>query len=106
MKSTPGLGGFKAIGHCRNRQKLKVHRFTNNLQGLQDGNGERLLLKSYSMKCFTFWENIKKLSICVNRELRINCKHMSWHGVIQHTFVPICKYLLGQKTSTLCQRVK
>ena len=33
-------------------QKKKVHRFTNNLQGLQ--NGKRLLLKYYSMKCFTF----------------------------------------------------
>ena len=30
---------------------------------VKDGNGERLLLKYYSMKCFTFWENIKTISI-------------------------------------------
>ena len=35
--------------------KIKVHRFTNNfLTGFTEGNGERLLLKYYSMKCFTF----------------------------------------------------
>ena len=35
------------------RVNRKVHRFTKNLQGLE-GNGERLLLKYCSMKCFTF----------------------------------------------------
>ena len=47
---------FKAIIHFRYRRKKKVHRFT----GFTEGNGERLL---FSMKCFTFWENIKTISI-------------------------------------------
>ena len=54
---------FKAIGHFRYKQKLKVHRFKNNLQGLQKVMVKRPLLIYYSMKCFTFWENIKTISI-------------------------------------------
>ena len=45
----------KAIIHFRYRKK-KVHRFTNNLHGLQ---------KYCSIKCFTFWENIKTTLILV-----------------------------------------
>ena len=47
---------LKPLDTFGTENKLKVHRFTNNLQGL-------LLLKYYSMKCFTFWENIKTISI-------------------------------------------
>ena len=46
---------FKAIIHFRNKQINK------RLIGLTECHGERLLLKYCSMKCFTFWENIKTI---------------------------------------------
>ena len=45
-------------------EKKKVHRFT-------EGSGEILLLKYYSMKCFTFLENSKTISILVNENYGI-----------------------------------
>ena len=48
------LISIKAIGHFLNRT----------LRGFTEGNGERLPLKYYSMKCFTFLEIIQnQLSI-------------------------------------------
>ena len=48
--------------------KLKVHRFTNRRYV-----GEWLPLKYYSMKCFTFWENILMLILdnCFKNQLSI-----------------------------------
>ena len=48
----------------------KVHWFTNNL--------EFNLLKCYSMKCFSFWENIKTIINSRYRELQLYFKYMSW----------------------------
>ena len=68
---------FKAIIHFRYRRKKKVHRFT----GFTEGNGERLLLKYYSMKCFTFWENIKTISILDSENYGFILNTiMSWHS--------------------------
>ena len=53
---------FKAIIHFRYRKK-KSSQIYKWFTGFTEGNGERLLLKYCSMKCFTFWENIKTISI-------------------------------------------
>ena len=62
---------FKAIIHFQNRKKWKKHRFTNNT-GFTEGNGERLLLKYYSIRCFTFREHIKTIE---NYGLILNTCH-------------------------------
>jgi len=69
---------FKAIIHYRNRRK-KSSQIYKQLTGLTEGCGKSLLLKYYSMKCFTFWENIKTIINSRYRELQIFFKHMSWH---------------------------
>ena len=61
-------------------KKKKSSQIYKKLIGFTEGNGERLLLKYYSMKCFTFWENIKTIINSCCRELQIYFKHMSWHG--------------------------
>ena len=68
-----------AIGHSRHRKK-KFTDLQRTYRVYRRYSGERLLLKYYSIKCFTFWENIKTIINSRYRELRIYFKHMSWHG--------------------------
>ena len=48
------IGHWQLYTFGAERKQIKVHSFTNNLQGFTEGTGERLLWKYYSMKCFTF----------------------------------------------------
>ena len=59
--SKVGLSSFKAIVHFRNRKQIKVHRFTNNLQGLQ-----KVIVKDFSWNIIPwnsslFEKNIKTM---------------------------------------------
>ena len=57
--------------------KKKSSQIHKQLTGFTEGNGERLLLKYYCMKSFTFREKIKTIINSGCRELRIYFKHMS-----------------------------
>ena len=54
---------LKPLDPFGTEKKIKVHRFTNNLQGLQKVVVKDFSYIYYSMKCFTFWENSKTISI-------------------------------------------
>ena len=66
---------LKAILHFRHRQKSsQIYKY---LTGFTEGNGERLLLKYYPMKCFTSRENIKTIinSRCRDNGFILNTCH-------------------------------
>ena len=57
-------------------QQIKVHRLINNSQGLQKVMVKDFPVKYYSMKCFTFWEDINTIINSQYREQLIYYKHI------------------------------
>ena len=51
------LKPLDTFGTWKHKQSSQIYQL---ITGFTEGNGERLLLKYYSMKCFTFLENINK----------------------------------------------
>ena len=105
FQSTMYTLSLKAIIHFRNRKKIKSSQIYKQHTGFTEGNGKRLLLKYYSMKCFTFWGNAKTIINSRHRELRIYSKHVSWHGETRVGFPVIFPRLRGPiepKFSQVC----
>ena len=64
--------------------------------------GERLLFKYYSMKCFTFRENIKTIINSRCRELQIYFKHISCTAKRAETRVGFPRYFLLTPMTEVC----
>ena len=62
-------------------QQIKVHRLINNSQGLQKVMVKDFPVKYYSMKCFTFWEDINTIINSQYREQLIYYEHLLWHCI-------------------------